>query len=110
MFEMEQVLPGCDPDDIDSDPILQANALRERGRHAQARRLLSDLIAKDERCLDAHAHLGSMLFDKPKAALPHYPRGVEIGGARGPLHRGARVPPVCGAQTRLGDNLTVAVR
>lgn len=79
MFEMEQVLPGCDPDDIDSDPILQANALRERGRHAQARRLLSDLIAKDERCLDAHAHLGSMLFDKPKTALPHYARGVEIG-------------------------------
>ena len=37
MFEMEQVLPGCDPDDFDSDPVLLANALRERGKHAQAR-------------------------------------------------------------------------
>ena len=79
MFEMEQVMPGADPEDFDSDPILQANELREYGKQAQARRLLLQLIEQDVRCLDAHAHLGSLLFDKPRQALAHYERGVQIG-------------------------------
>ena len=34
MYEMEQVPPGADPDDPDSDPILRANSLRDAGRKA----------------------------------------------------------------------------
>ena len=40
MFEMEQVLPGADPEDFDSDPILEANELRDRRKIAKARQLL----------------------------------------------------------------------
>lgn len=79
MFEMEQVLPGSDPDDPDADPILEANALRDIGRTADARRLLMRLIEQDPRCLDAHAHLGNMVFDRsPQRALAHYALGVQI--------------------------------
>lgn len=80
LFEMEQILPGADPEDFDSDPIIPANELRDHGLTQQARKLLSDLIDQDVRCLDAHAHLGSMEFDRtPAKAIAHYQRGVEIG-------------------------------
>lgn len=79
-FEMEQVLPGSDPDDPDSDPIIEANTLRDVGRVAQARRLLLRLIEQDPRCLDAHAHLGNLEFEKDaEKALAHYTTGVTIG-------------------------------
>ncbi len=79
-FEMEQVLPGFDPDDFDSDPILQANALKERGQKARAKKLLERLLIRDLRCLDAHAHLGNLVFDPDaRSALWHYERGVLIG-------------------------------
>lgn len=61
-FEMEQVLPSSDPDEPDCDPIIEANALRDFGRVAQARRLLLRLIEQDPRCLDAHAHRGNVEF------------------------------------------------
>ncbi len=80
MFEMEQVLPGADPEDFDSDPILQANELKEQGKVAKARKLLEKLLIKDMRCLDAHAHLGNLVFDQDaRLALAHYERGVQIG-------------------------------
>jgi len=80
MYEMEQVLPGADPDDPDSDPILRANALRDAGRKARARQALERLLIKDMRCLDAHAHLGNLVFAAdPHSALWHYERGVLIG-------------------------------
>jgi tetratricopeptide (TPR) repeat protein len=80
MFEMQQILPGEDPENFDSDPILEANELRALGKTAQARRLLRGLIEQDPRCLDAHAHVGSMDFLRsPEKALAHYRRGVEIG-------------------------------
>src|SRR5260370_4617112 len=31
MYEMEQILPGADPEDFDNDPIMEANELQERG-------------------------------------------------------------------------------
>lgn len=37
MFEFEQVVPGEDPEDIDSDPILEASELHASGAHAKAR-------------------------------------------------------------------------
>jgi tetratricopeptide (TPR) repeat protein len=80
MFEMEQILPGADPEDFDSDPILEANELRDRGQLGRAKKLLEKLLIKDVRCLDAHAHLGNIAFDNDvRTALDHYQRGVLIG-------------------------------
>ncbi len=62
MYEMQQVLPGADPDDPGSDPILKSNHLRDAGRKGRARQVLERLLVKDIRCLDAHAHLGNLFF------------------------------------------------
>jgi hypothetical protein len=79
-FEMEQVLPGSDPDEPDDDPIIEASDLASGGRRREARQLLMQLLAVDLRCLDAHAHLGNMRFDRaPAHALRHYEVGVRIG-------------------------------
>jgi hypothetical protein len=78
-FEMEQVLPGSDPDDPDRDPIIDSNDLKDAGDVGGARRILMGLLAADLRCLDAHAHLGNLLFDgSPGDALRHYDVGVRI--------------------------------
>lgn len=90
MYAMEQVLPGDDPDDPDSDPILEAVELHQTGDEAAARQLLLRVAERDPRCLDAHAHLGSMAFDQDLVrALAHYGTGVEIGRrALGPDFKG----------------------
>lgn len=80
MFEMEQVLPGSDPEDFDSDPIIEANELKEMGDTAGAQDILAKMLEADLRCLDAHAHLGNMLFRaSPHWALCNYEVGVRIG-------------------------------
>ncbi|MGH3118961.1 MAG: cytoplasmic protein [Gaiellales bacterium] len=79
-FEMEQVLPGSDPNDPDVDPVIESNELKDAGDLAGARRILMALLEADLRCLDAHAHLGNLVFDHtPKEALRHYEVGVRIG-------------------------------
>jgi hypothetical protein len=79
-FEMEQVLPGADPDEPDTDPILESNELKDSGDFRGARAILMKLCEADLRCLDAHAHLGNMVFDHaPKEAIRHYEAGVRIG-------------------------------
>ena len=79
-YEMEQVLPGEDPDDPDTDPILEAVDLREAGDFRGAHRMLMSLLAVDLRCLDAHAHLGNFAFDHfPEKAIRHYEAGFRIG-------------------------------
>ena len=79
-FEMEQVLPGADPDDPDSDPIIESNERKLADDRVGARKMLMDLCQADLRCLDAHAHLGNMELDAlPKDALRHYEVGVRIG-------------------------------
>jgi hypothetical protein len=79
-FEMEQVLPGEDPDNPDTDPILESSDLKDAGDLAGARRILMAVLAADLRCLDAHAHLGNLWFDgSPSDALRHYEVGVRIG-------------------------------
>lgn len=81
-FEMEQILPGAglDIDDPFSDPITDANMLKEGGDFRGARRILMDLCQIDLRCLDAHAHLGNLLFDSfPEQAIRHYEVGIRIG-------------------------------
>lgn len=79
MYEMENIIPGSRVED-DNDPILKANELCEQGKTPQAKKLLMALLSRDIRCIDAHAHLGNLAFDKePHAALRHYRRGVQIG-------------------------------
>lgn len=79
-FEMEQVIPGQDPEDPFDDPIIEANELNECGNTPAARKILMDVLAQDLRCLDAHAHLGNILFDRwPEEAIRHYEVGIRIG-------------------------------
>ena len=79
-YEIEQVLPGENPDEPDTDPILEAAELREAGDYLGAHRKLMSLLAADLRCLDAHAHLGNFVFDhSPEKAIRHYEVGVRIG-------------------------------
>jgi tetratricopeptide (TPR) repeat protein len=79
-FEMEQVLPGQDPDDPFADPITESNDLKDAGERAAAHKILMDLCQADLRCLDAHAHLGNFVFDRgPDEAIRHYEMGVRIG-------------------------------
>lgn len=77
---MEQVIPDADPEDWESDPIIDAAELNESGDHAAARALLMKQLEQDLRCLDAHAHLGNWLMDHwPDDALRHYEAGMRIG-------------------------------
>jgi hypothetical protein len=94
-YEMEQALPGENPDDPNTDPILEAAELKESGDSLRAHRMLMTLLAGDLRCLDAHAHLGNFIFDhSPEKAIRHYEVGVRIGelslgeGFNGVLHWG----------------------
>ena len=79
-YEMEQILPGENPDDPGTDPILEAVELKGVGDSLGAERMLMTLLASDLRCLDAHAHLGNFAFDhSPEKAIRHYEVGVRIG-------------------------------
>jgi hypothetical protein len=76
--EMEQV--GLDEHDPDDDPVGDAVDLMGAGDRHEARRLLMSLCEADLRCLDAHAHLGNLVFeDDPGQAIRHYEVGVRIG-------------------------------
>ena len=90
-FEMEQVIPGVDEDDWDSDPVTNAAELNRAGFDREARRILEGLIVLDERCIDAWVHLGNIAFDAkgPKAALELYDTAVAIGeqSAAGSIQR-----------------------
>jgi hypothetical protein len=80
MFEMEQVLPGEDPDDPFNDPITRSNDLKDAGKRAEAIKILMELCKADLRCLDAHSHLGNVVFDhRPQDAIRHYEVGLRIG-------------------------------
>lgn len=80
VYEMEQILPGTDPEDPWDDPIVESVDRSNAGDRRGARRMLMELCRQDLRCLDAHAHLGYILFDKrPADALRHYEVGVRIG-------------------------------
>lgn len=79
-YEMEQILPGQDPDNPDTDPILEAVDMKEAGNLRKARHMLMEILKSDLRCLDAHAHLGNFAFDRdPDTAVRHYDMGVKIG-------------------------------
>jgi hypothetical protein len=80
MFEMEQVIPGADPEEPETDPIIESNELKDGGDGRAAHAILMKLCEADLRCLDAHAHLGNFVFERrPKEAIRHYEAGVRIG-------------------------------
>ena len=79
-YEMGKIVPGEDPEDFDSDPILEAVELKDAGDPTAADQLLNGLLIADLRCLDAHTHLGNLEFDRsPQTALRHYDIGRRIG-------------------------------
>jgi len=79
-FEMEQVLPGQDPNDPDEDPITRSNDFKDGGDGDEASRILMEVLESDLRCLDAHAHLGNIVFEhRPQQAVTHYEIGKAIG-------------------------------
>jgi len=79
-FEMEQMMPGADPDDPFADPITESNDLKDAGYRMEAHEILMGLCQSDLRCLDAHAHLGNFIFEsRPQAAIRHYEAGLRIG-------------------------------
>lgn len=80
-YEMEQVLPGVEPDDWDSDPIVDAAELHRAGYHREAIRVLEGLLAIDGRCVDAWGHLGLVALNTrgPTPAVELYETGVAVG-------------------------------
>ena len=85
---MEQVLPGVDEDDWDSDPIIEAMELHHAGLHRDAIRVLDDLLAIDRRCIDAWAHLGLIAFETRGPGPAHELYEVGVAVAEASLHSG----------------------
>lgn len=70
---------GVDP--VDDEACLVADAA-EIGEHdpSAARELLMEALLADLRCLDAHVHLGNLVFERrPEDAITHYDIAVGIG-------------------------------
>lgn len=93
-FEMEQVLPGVESDDWDSDPIVDAAELHRAGYHRDAIRVLEGLLAIDARCIDAWGHLGLVAFDTrgPGPATEFYATGVAVAERSLPAGFGGVLP------------------
>lgn len=81
-YEMDPIACGqfSADEDPDDDPVSEAAELRELGDVEGARAILMGLLLKDLRCIDAHAHLGNLEFDRcPERAIVHYEVGIRIG-------------------------------
>jgi hypothetical protein len=79
-YEMDPIawgdFPGAEPDDHST---LDATELEEQGDLDGARALLMEVLREELRRIDAHAHLGSLAFDRsPARALVHYEIGFRI--------------------------------
>jgi hypothetical protein len=70
-------LPGIGDDE---NPVGDAAELAQQDDRLTARARLMELLGADLRCIDAHAHLGNLAFDRaPERALVHYEMGMRIG-------------------------------
>lgn len=85
-FEMEQLIPGEDPENHWDDPILEASEYHGCGDDQSANKIMERILTTDLRCIDAHAHLGNWEFEREttyddsiKKAMRHYEVGVHIG-------------------------------
>jgi len=82
-WEMEQVLPGDDPEDIDC-PILKGIDLASTLGYDAGIRYFKSLVDEDPRCIDAYAHLGLFYFEQnnfsdTQKAKTYYKQGAYIG-------------------------------
>lgn len=80
-FEFEPLAWGAFPgDEPGENDVCDAAELAQAGDEEGARTLLMDILHRDLRCIDAHAHLGNLEFDRnPAGALLHYEVGIAIG-------------------------------
>jgi tetratricopeptide (TPR) repeat protein len=80
-FEFDGIAWGALPGlAADENPTCDAAELVEAGDCQGARELLMETLGAELRCLDAHAHLGNLVFDQsPGRALVHYEIGIRIG-------------------------------
>jgi tetratricopeptide (TPR) repeat protein len=77
---------GQAPDRVEDLPVWDEESrsyhlfFKKVGNYKEAHRILMDLCEADLRCIDAHAHLGNLVFDLlPKDAIRHYAVGLQIG-------------------------------
>ncbi len=81
-YEMDPIAWGAFPDakGRDENPTCDAAELTEAGDVEGARELLMGALLRDLRCIDAHAHLGNLEFDRSAEwAMVHYEIGIRIG-------------------------------
>ena len=80
-FKMDPIAWGAFPgSDVEDCPTQDASELIDAGRDDEARALLMDTLLRDLRCIDAHALLGNMVFDRSaERALVHFEVGVRLG-------------------------------
>jgi hypothetical protein len=81
-YDMDPIAWGAFPDaeDLEDNPTCDAAELAEDGDVEGARELLMNALLRDLRCIDAHAHLGNLEFDRsPERAIVHYEIGIQIG-------------------------------
>jgi tetratricopeptide (TPR) repeat protein len=80
-FELDGIAWGALPGlSADENPTCDAAELVEAGDREGARELLMETLGADLRCIDAHAHLGNLVFDRsPERAMVHYEMGMRIG-------------------------------
>ena len=100
--------PGEDPEDPDTDPILDAVELHESGQFFAARRLLLQIAERDPRCIDAHAHLGHFAFDQDleQRHSPTSPRGWNSAAGRSASSSMACSPGTCSTIDPIFDACT----
>ena len=79
-YEMDPIAWGALPGlDADEDPMCDASELAEAGDRESARELLMQVLCTDLRCIDAHAQLGNLEFDRsPERAIVHYEIGIRV--------------------------------
>ena len=80
-FEMDPIAWGAFPGaPAGANPVSDAAERAEAGDREGAREMLMDLLCADLRCIDGHAHLGNLEFERfPQRAIVHYEIGVRIG-------------------------------
>jgi hypothetical protein len=80
-YEFEDVAWGivC-PEDPDAPENFLTCEAADAVDSSDAREMLMEALSIDIRCIDAHAHLGNLMFKMfPNTALEHYRVGVAIG-------------------------------
>jgi len=80
-FELDPIAWGAFPGaDIDENPTCDAAELADAGDREGAREILMEVLSTDLRCIDAHAHLGNLEFERSsERAIVHYEIGIRIG-------------------------------